>query len=258
MEYANLEIDGIDVGKGLKMTGGEQGTYFHVLQLLYDNGIAFVHELKKCAAEEIIMQYVTHGQAIKSVLASVGATELTAVAAELAAAADRKDVEYINENSESFLANLESLLGSIQKVITDKRIIGVNDNESKDSQAQLTNRRKILVVDDAHSFLLILNNILKDDYETMIAIDGEDGLKTARTTKPDLILLDVVMPGISGFDVLCRLKSDDELKNIPVILISGKDSEENMKKGFEKGAVDYIVKPFEKEKVLKKVGKVFM
>jgi len=120
----------------------------------------------------------------------------------------------------------------------------------------MADRKKILLVDDTDAFLIILNNILKNDYETLIAKDGEDGLETAEFTKPDLILLDVMMPDMSGYEVMAALQENDELKNIPVILISGKDSADDEAKGLALGAVDYIKKPFEKEEVLEKVQKV--
>ena len=119
--------------------------------------------------------------------------------------------------------------------------------------AQPAERKKVLIIDDTDSYLLILNNILKDDYETLISKDGEDGLETAEITKPDIILLDVMMPGMSGYEVLEKLKADENLKSIPVVLISGKGSDENEAKGFDLGASAYIKKPFEKSEVKDKV-----
>jgi putative two-component system response regulator len=104
-------------------------------------------------------------------------------------------------------------------------------------------KKKILFVDDTDAFLIILNKILMDDYETMSAIDGEDGLETARATMPDLILLDLIMPGMSGYEVLEALKADDVTKHIPVILMSaGKPSNH---KGATLGAAGYLQKPFQ-------------
>jgi putative two-component system response regulator len=96
-------------------------------------------------------------------------------------------------------------------------------------------RKKILLVDDTESFLFILNDILMHDYDTIISKNGEDALETAKMVKPDLILLDVLMPGMSGLDVMGALNADDEMKSIPVILITGMDSEEDVAKGYEMG-----------------------
>ncbi|MCL2388175.1 MAG: response regulator [Defluviitaleaceae bacterium] len=117
-------------------------------------------------------------------------------------------------------------------------------------------RKKILIVDDTETFLYILNHILKENYETIISKSGEDGLETAKLTKPDLILLDVMMPGMSGYDVLRELKADDQLKEIPVILITGNSTEENEAEGYALGAADYIKKPFVKSLVIERVTAV--
>ena len=117
-------------------------------------------------------------------------------------------------------------------------------------------RKKILLIDDTESFLYILNDILMNDYETIIAKNGEDGLETAKLVMPDLILLDVVMPGLSGYDVLQTLKADDKMKAIPVILITGMDSQGDVAKGYKLGAVDYIKKPFKRALVKDKIDSI--
>jgi len=114
----------------------------------------------------------------------------------------------------------------------------------------MAEKKRILLVDDTPTFLIILNNILKNDYETLIATDGEDAIKTARHNPPDLILCDVLMPGMSGYDVLIALKADETTKSIPVVLVSGKDSDEHKTKGYDLGAAAYIKKPFEKAVIL--------
>ena len=124
-------------------------------------------------------------------------------------------------------------------------------------EARKAERKKILLIDDTHTFLLILNNILKEDYETIIATDGEEGLETARLTSPDLILLHVLMPGMSGYDVLRALKSDESTKSIPVILASGKDIDNHEAEAATLGAVGFLKKPFDKVEVQENVAKVF-
>lgn len=103
---------------------------------------------------------------------------------------------------------------------------------------------KILIVDDERSNILALNHILKPTYSTFAAIDGKTALHITREIFPDLILLDVIMPDISGFEVLAELKHDDLTRKIPVIFITSLDSIEDEEKGFALGAVDYITKPF--------------
>jgi DNA-binding response OmpR family regulator len=103
----------------------------------------------------------------------------------------------------------------------------------------------ILIVDDEPTSIDILNEVLKDSYKIVFAKDGAGGIKIALSdTPPDMILLDIVMPGIDGYEVCKKLKKDDHAKNIPIIFITAKGKEDDETKGFELGAVDYITKPF--------------
>ncbi|NRB39083.1 MAG: diguanylate cyclase [Pseudomonadales bacterium] len=102
----------------------------------------------------------------------------------------------------------------------------------------------ILLVDDAPANVQMLADILKDDYTLKVATSGERALELAVTEPmPDLILLDILMPDMNGFEVCNRLKSNARLRDIPVIFVTGKDIEEGEELGLEMGAVDYITKP---------------
>jgi len=107
------------------------------------------------------------------------------------------------------------------------------------------NKCKVLLVDDIKENINILVHALKDDYKLGFAMDGESALKYAQTKSPDLILLDIMMPGMDGFEVSRKLSSDPRTKDIPFIFITAIDEVENKAAGFELGAVDYITKPFE-------------
>ena len=109
---------------------------------------------------------------------------------------------------------------------------------------------KVLIVDDTPENIQILMGTLKDQYAIVAAINGEKALKMAvAEPRPDLILLDIMMPGMDGFEVCSRLKSDPETRDIPVIFLSALDDTANKVKGFATGAVDYISKPFQPEEV---------
>lgn len=103
---------------------------------------------------------------------------------------------------------------------------------------------KILIVDDERSNINALKYALQSMCSIYVAIDGTTALEIARKVIPDLILLDVLMPDISGYDVLAELKRDNLTHRIPVIFITGLDSIEDEEKGFALGAADYITKPF--------------
>ena len=81
-----------------------------------------------------------------------------------------------------------------------------------------------------------------ENYEIVEAIDGEEGLKKIKETKPDLVLLDLILPGIDGFDVLSKIKDDPALASIPVIILSNLGQREDVEKGLRLGVVDYLVK----------------
>ena len=107
-------------------------------------------------------------------------------------------------------------------------------------------RKKILIVDDEKMNILALAHYLKEQYEIIVATDGETGLEAAEKHLPDLILLDIIMPEMNGYDVIQKLKCSEVTRNIPVIFITGLNSQENEEKGLELGAIDFIIKPFSK------------
>jgi diguanylate cyclase (GGDEF)-like protein len=112
---------------------------------------------------------------------------------------------------------------------------------------------RILAVDDEKANLLVLNTILSAEYTIFTAKSGEEALRRVAEQPPDLILLDIMLPGISGFEVLKQLKISPDTRNIPVIIITGLQSEEDEEKGLLLGAVDYITKPFKNAIVLARV-----
>jgi len=113
---------------------------------------------------------------------------------------------------------------------------------------------KVLIVDDTDIQAKILVQLLKDICETEVACDGAEGLKKAcQKPQPDLIISDVMMPEINGFELCDRLKSMPETRDIPVMLITVMDADQDQVKGLELGAVDYIVKPYQLEVVKARV-----
>ena len=120
-----------------------------------------------------------------------------------------------------------------------------------------TFRKNILVIEDEPDIAeLIEFNLKSNQYRTSIAYNGETGLERARKNNPDLILLDLMLPGIHGIDVCRILKSDNELKDTSVIMLSALGQEENIVKGLEAGADDYITKPFSLKVLLARIEAV--
>lgn len=113
---------------------------------------------------------------------------------------------------------------------------------------------KILIVDDSEDLRKLLSlTLIKTGYEVIEAIDGNEALEKAHTLKPDLILLDIVMPLLDGYEVCKNLKNDKHTANIPIIFLSGKTDTADKIKGLEIGGADYIAKPFDKGEVIARV-----
>jgi PAS domain S-box-containing protein len=114
---------------------------------------------------------------------------------------------------------------------------------------------KILVIDDSTANLQLLTQYLTEqDYKVYPASDGELALEFVKTTLPDLIMLDIRMPGMDGYEVSRQLQADERTRSIPVIFLSALEDEHDKVKGFQAGGVDYITKPFQPEEMLARVG----
>jgi len=114
--------------------------------------------------------------------------------------------------------------------------------------------KKILVIDDLPENVFILQDrLMQEGYEVLTAYDGHGGIEKAYSTLPDLILLDVMMPDISGFEVCKILVNDERTKHIPIILVTARAGAEDTKEGLEAGAFDYIKKPFNRVELMARV-----
>jgi len=113
---------------------------------------------------------------------------------------------------------------------------------------------KILIVDDSPTEVHILKGYLdKNGYEVVVAPDGKSGIQAAIDEMPDLILMDVVMPGVNGFQATRKLSKTSETSEIPVIMVTTKSQETDRIWGMRQGAVDYLVKPVKEEQLIKKI-----
>ena len=115
-------------------------------------------------------------------------------------------------------------------------------------------RKRILVVDDEIYIVHILEfTLTMEGYEVVTAADGEEALQKVQQERPDLIVLDIMMPKMDGYEVCRRLRQDEDLRGLPVILLSAKGRPVDRETGLEVGADDYIVKPFSPRRLLEKI-----
>ena len=115
--------------------------------------------------------------------------------------------------------------------------------------------KKILVIDDSPTERHFLTEILsKNNYQVITAVNGEEGVEKARKELPDLILMDVVMPGLNGYQATRTLTRDEQTKHIPIIVCTSKGQETDKIWGLRQGAQDYMVKPVNGEELLSKIA----
>jgi DNA-binding response OmpR family regulator len=118
----------------------------------------------------------------------------------------------------------------------------------------MAGKRRVLLADDDPSLLRLISTTLgSDDFDLLQAGDGQEALELARREHPDLILLDINMPRLDGFEVCQALKSDPEMNSIKVVMLSARGSDKDRARGRECGADDYFVKPFSPIQLLNKV-----
>jgi len=117
----------------------------------------------------------------------------------------------------------------------------------------IDDQKTILIVDDTELNINTLMDLLEDKYDLLAAIDGESALELVEEEEIDLILLDIMMPGIDGFEVAKRLKSNPKTSDIPIIFITAKTDDESIEQAYEIGGVDYITKPFRAREVLSRI-----
>lgn len=122
----------------------------------------------------------------------------------------------------------------------------------------MENKRSILVIDDDNDILNLIKIILSNKgYDVSIAENGEDGIKLAIKNRPDLILLDIMMPVMDGWEILKMLHTDEQTRKIPVAMLTCKTDVKNKLIGLQEGAIDYITKPFSPEELVSRVNDVF-
>ncbi len=118
----------------------------------------------------------------------------------------------------------------------------------------MSDSKKILAVDDENDVLLIIKTaLLSEGFEVKTASGGADGLSIAREFQPDLVILDVMMPEMTGFDVLKEMRQVPALKQVPVIMLTGVADKEKIREAIDVGVTYYIVKPFEFHDLISKV-----
>jgi len=158
---------------------------------------------------------------------------------------DDKIVELIRNNEDISSSEISRILGIPEKEI-EKRIRSFSDI-----------RQKILIVDDEMATLLPLKRSLESEgYIVIEACDGYEAIKKSKSEMPELIILDLMMPGMDGIEVCSQLKKDSLTEKIPVIMLTARDEVSDKVKGLEMGADDYVTKPFHLNELIARIRNI--
>ncbi len=178
----------------------------------------------------------------------------------------QKKDDYLEKQKEFIRQEIENI-GKIKKIIkgksyswpkSEKLKIKIQKDEKKTSAERPEKEagRILLIDDDAITIKSISYFLLQNDYLISFALNAEEGLKKILTENPDLILLDIIMPGMDGYQFLKELKSREDISDIPVIILSSLSRESDILMGLENGAADYITKPFSPQVLISKIKKI--
>jgi signal transduction histidine kinase/DNA-binding response OmpR family regulator len=213
-------------------------------------GLALVQELAKLHGGSVRVESELNRGTTFTVCIPLGKNHLPAerigAARDLASTGVRAEV-YVQEAlqwsaASSDIADDVVIAPSIPKIAS-------SPSETKPEKAS-----RILLADDNADMRFYVEKLLNERYEVIACADGQSALECARQTRPDLVLTDVMMPRLDGFGLLRSLRQDENLRNVPVILLSARAGEESRIEGLDAGADDYLVKPFSARELLARVG----
>ena len=234
----------LDWQDGLDRVDGDEELYRELLAVFCDDAHRQVAAIEQALRADDLPAIEYEAHTIKGAAANIGALRLAEVARCLEHAARQHEHAVLTQCVDQLAAVYTDLIRLLEE--SEPATGGESPPPASTVDAPPpTDALTILVVDDMPINVSILAKALaKEGYAVLTANDGPHGRHLATTYQPDLIILDVVMPGEDGFEVMRRLKDNDRTASIPVIFLTGKDDGESKVEGFALGAVDYITKPF--------------
>ena len=206
-------------------------------------------EIRQKFTEEKWEEYRIAVHALKSTSLSIGAVALSEAAKELEFAAKEGRISEIKENHAEVMADYEQLLGLLREELTECPA------ENAESEMQVS-KELILVVDDDSLNLMFAQKLLDDAYRTECVKSGEEALEYLKKETPNLILLDLHMPDMNGFEVMSRIMQDERTKEIPVVFLTADNDREAEIEGLRLGAQDFIKKPFVADIMLERINRI--
>lgn len=238
----------LDTTTGMTYCAGSEEFYQEMLTS-YLNSNRY-QEILGCYDRADWENYRIHVHALKSTSLTIGAGELSERAKQLEQATKEDNISYIQMNHKEVMQQYKELLEQLKKALE-------NNSEEKTETVKLeSGKAHILVVDDDAMNRKIAEKMLKSNYQVDSVESGKAALEFLEKEQPDLILLDIHMPDMDGFEVMECIMAQEKLRNIPVIFLTA-DNERDMEvKGFQKGALDFITKPFIADIMIQRVNRI--
>ena len=246
---SDVSIPGVNIAAALARMDNNEETYIQVLRAYLKQTPEFIERARK-EAESDLKEYRVAVHGIKGSSHGIGADETGEKALELEKAAEQGNEDFIRTNNSLFLESVEKLISNIDNFI---RTMDAHNSDLKKENKMEKKQSTIIYVDDDSISLDVGREILDKLYKIHLLSSGEELFELLQLIRPDLILLDVKMPGMTGYEVIKKLKGNPATENIPVIFITSYNDHDNELEGLALGAIDYLSKPFSPPILMKRI-----
>lgn len=226
---------------------GDKKVYRNALRMFMEN--EQLEDIEAFCEAKDWESYGVRMNALKKAAQSVAAEALSEMAGQLEVAAREENQYFIERHHKPAMREYRRILGQVSETLTGKRVYDAREDVIEKSG-------RILVVDDVLPNLKMAEKMLGDRFEVQLASSGEEALELLESQIPELILLDLHMPDIDGFEVMRALREKTETRDIPVILLTSDDDREIEIRGFKEGAQDFITKPFVADIMIQRVSRI--
>lgn len=239
----------LDVATGMEYCCNSEAFYKEMLgsYLAADKS----EEADKLYQEENWDKYRILVHALKSTSLSIGAVVVSEEAKKLEMAAKEEDIAYIKGNHDRVMKQYRELLHALKNALAEQKPEAVNSTEK-----QVSDQEHILVVDDDSMNLQVAKKLLGENFRVDCVKSGPMALEFLKKQVPNLILLDLHMPEMNGFEVIIQIKKDPKLQDIPVVFLTADHDRETEIRGFREGALDFITKPFVADIMLQRIKRI--
>ncbi len=242
--------DFLDTDTGIMYCGGAMDFYHEILQSYIGNS-NLTKKLKKCFDEEDWENYRTYIHALKSSSLSIGAIELSEKAKALELATQERDIAYIEDHHIEAMQEYREILDRLNRVLLEQ-----SDSTTVQPQNGEDSRSHLLILEGDMIHTESLRNKMEPQFRITYSSDYEAAMETVKNDLPDLILLDMELPEMEGFELLHKMKKANGFYDIPIIFESETDAREKQLSAFKAGAADFVKKTLEPEILIGRISRI--